>query len=110
MPRKVFLHTFGCQMNEVDSARMLEGLERGGWERTGSAEAAQLILLNTCAIREKSEDKLLSALGRYRKLKRSTGARIGVGGCVAQQEKDALLKRVPELDFVFGPDQVGNLP
>lgn len=108
--RKVFVHTFGCQMNEADSSRMIESLARKGYERTGEADDADLILLNTCAIREKSEQKLLSALGRYRPIKLARGARIGVGGCVAQQEKDKLLRKVPYLDFVFGPDQVGNLP
>ncbi len=110
MERKVFVHTFGCQMNEADSSRMIESLAKSGYARTGSADDADLILLNTCAIREKSEQKLLSALGRYRPFKVARGARIGVGGCVAQQEKDKLLKKVPYLDFVFGPDQVGNLP
>ncbi len=110
MNRKVYVHTFGCQMNEADSARMLESLAKTGYEQTQQADEADLILLNTCAIREKSEQKLLSALGRYRPIKVARGARIGVGGCVAQQEKDRLLKKVPYLDFVFGPDQVGNLP
>lgn len=109
MERKVFIHTFGCQHNEADSSRMLESLAKEGYARTLQADEADLILLNTCAIREKSEQKLLSALGRYRPIKLARGARIGVGGCVAQQEKDRLLKRVPYLDFVFGPDQVGNL-
>lgn len=110
MERKVFVHTFGCQMNEADSSRMIESLAKSGYARTDTAEEADLILLNTCAIREKSEQKLLSALGRYRPIKLARGARIAVGGCVAQQEKDRLLKKVPYVDFVFGPDQVGNLP
>ncbi|AKU90834.1 tRNA (N6-isopentenyl adenosine(37)-C2)-methylthiotransferase MiaB [Vulgatibacter incomptus] len=110
MERKVFVHTFGCQMNEADSSRMIESLAKSGYAQTQQADDADLILLNTCAIREKSEQKLLSALGRYRPMKLARGARIGVGGCVAQQEKDRLLKKVPYLDFVFGPDQVGNLP
>ena len=108
--RKVFIHTFGCQMNEADSARMLEALARSGYAAADSAEEADLVILNTCAIREKSEQKLLSALGRYRSLKLERGLRIGVGGCVAQQEKARLLKKVPYVDFVFGPDQVGRLP
>lgn len=89
---------------------MIESLAKSGYDRTDTADDADLILLNTCAIREKSEQKLLSALGRYRPMKVARGARIAVGGCVAQQEKDKLLKKVPYLDFVFGPDQVGNLP
>jgi tRNA-2-methylthio-N6-dimethylallyladenosine synthase len=109
-PRKVFVHTFGCQMNEADSDRMVEALAGRSWRRTAHPEDADLILLNTCSIREKAEQKLLSALGRYREHKARRGALIAVGGCVAQQEKDRLLKRVPYVDFVFGPDHVGRLP
>jgi tRNA-2-methylthio-N6-dimethylallyladenosine synthase len=109
MPR-YFIQTFGCQMNVSDTARMTEVLARLGYQATGAASEADLILLNTCAIREKAEDKMLSALGRYRAVKTSRGALLGVGGCVAQQEKERLLKRVPYLDFVFGPDAIPKLP
>jgi tRNA-2-methylthio-N6-dimethylallyladenosine synthase len=108
--RKVFVHTFGCQMNESDSDRMVELLGRHAFERARSADEADLILLNTCAVREKAEQKLLSALGRYREVKARRGALIAVSGCVAQQEKDRLLARVPYVDFVFGPDNIGRLP
>jgi tRNA-2-methylthio-N6-dimethylallyladenosine synthase len=108
--RRVFVHTFGCQMNESDSDRMVELLGRHDFTRVGSPEDADLILLNTCAVREKAEQKLLSALGRYREVKARRGALIAVSGCVAQQEKDRLLKRVPYVDFVFGPDNIGRLP
>lgn len=108
--KKFFLHTFGCQMNVNDSLRMGESLAQVGYRRTGAAEDADLIILNTCAIREKAEDKMLSALGRYRAVKVRRGALLGVGGCVAQQEKAKLLARVPYLDFVFGPDAIGRLP
>jgi tRNA-2-methylthio-N6-dimethylallyladenosine synthase len=108
--RKVFVHTFGCQMNEADSARMLELLGRHGFTGTAHPEDADLILLNTCAVREKAEQKLLSALGRYRVHKARRGTILAVGGCVAQQEKGRLLARVPYLDFVFGPDNIGKLP
>jgi tRNA-2-methylthio-N6-dimethylallyladenosine synthase len=108
--RKVFVHTFGCQMNESDSDRMVELLGRHAFSRVASAEDADLILLNTCAVREKAEQKLLSALGRYREVKARRGAIIAVSGCVAQQEKDRLLRRVPYVDFVFGPDNIGRLP
>jgi tRNA-2-methylthio-N6-dimethylallyladenosine synthase len=107
--RKVFVHTFGCQMNASDSDRMVELLGRHAFSRAASAEEADLILLNTCAIREKAEQKLLSALGRYREVKARRGALIAVSGCVAQQEKDRLLRRVPYVDFVFGPDNIGKL-
>jgi tRNA-2-methylthio-N6-dimethylallyladenosine synthase len=106
----VFVHTFGCQMNASDSDRMVELLGRHAFVRADSAEDADLILLNTCAVREKAEQKLLSALGRYREVKARRGALIAVSGCVAQQEKDRLLARVPYVDFVFGPDNLGRLP
>jgi tRNA-2-methylthio-N6-dimethylallyladenosine synthase len=109
-PRKVFVHTFGCQMNESDSERMLELLGRHAFSRAETADDADLILLNTCAVREKAEQKLLSALGRYREVKARRGAIIAVSGCVAQQEKDRLLRRVPYVDFVFGPDNIARLP
>jgi tRNA-2-methylthio-N6-dimethylallyladenosine synthase len=109
-PRKVFVHTFGCQMNESDSQRMVEALARDAWTAAPSPDDADLILLNTCAVREKAEQKLLSALGRYREVKARRGALIAVAGCVAQQEKDRLLRQVPYVDFVFGPDNVGRLP
>jgi tRNA-2-methylthio-N6-dimethylallyladenosine synthase len=108
--KRYFLHTFGCQMNVNDSLRMGESLATVGYRPTATAEDADLIILNTCAIREKAEDKMLSALGRYRAVKLRRGALLGVGGCVAQQEKAKLLARVPYLDFVFGPDAIALLP
>ncbi len=108
--RKVFVHTFGCQMNESDSQRMLELLGRHGYAATVHPEDADLILVNTCSVREKAEQKLLSALGRYREHKARRGTLLAVGGCVAQQEKEKLLARVAYLDFVFGPDNIGRLP
>ena len=107
--KRYFLHTFGCQMNESDSQRMGETLARAGWSPVETPDTADLVLVNTCAIREKAEDKLFSALGRYRLLKASRGTRIGVAGCVAQQEKDKLQKRAPYVDFVLGPDQLGRV-
>lgn len=109
-PRKVFVHTFGCQANEADSDRMLELLSRHAFTRAATPEEADLILLNTCAVRDKAEQKLLSALGRYRSVKASRGALIAVAGCVAQQEKERLLRKVPYVDFVFGPDNLARLP
>jgi len=108
--KRYFIHTFGCQMNVHDTLRMGESLARASYGPAGAPEEADLIILNTCSIREKAEDKMLSALGRYRALKLSRGALLGVGGCVAQQEKERLLKKVPYLDFVFGPDHIGKLP
>ncbi len=108
--KRYFIHTFGCQMNVNDSLRMSEVLAKLSYTPTPTPDDADLIILNTCAIREKAEDKMLSALGRYRPVKVSRGALIGVGGCVAQQEKDRLIKKVPYVDFVFGPDNIGKLP
>jgi len=109
--RKVWVHTFGCQMNQADSARMVEALARdAAFGPAATPDEADLILLNTCSVRDKAEQKLLSALGRYREVKARRGALIAVSGCVAQQEKEKLLKRVPYVDFVFGPDHVGRLP
>jgi tRNA-2-methylthio-N6-dimethylallyladenosine synthase len=108
--KRFFIHTFGCQMNVNDTARIGEVLHRAGYSYTPTAESADLIVLNTCSIREKAEDKMLSALGRYRLVKLSRGALIAVGGCVAQQEKDRLLKKAKFIDVVFGTDAIAKLP
>ncbi len=108
--KRVFIHTFGCQMNVNDTMRMSEALSSMAYSPTPTADNADLIILNTCSIREKAEDKMLSALGRYRQVKLQRGALIGVGGCVAQQEKNRILERVPYVDFVFGPDAIAKLP
>ena len=111
MTKRYFIHTFGCQMNVNDTNRMGEALASAcSYKPTPVAENADLIILNTCSIREKAEEKMLSALGRYRQVKLQRGALIGVGGCVAQQEKEKLLEQVPYVDFVFGPDAIGKLP
>jgi tRNA-2-methylthio-N6-dimethylallyladenosine synthase len=108
--KRYFIHTFGCQMNVNDTNRMGEALASMSYAPTPVADNADLIILNTCSIREKAEDKMLSALGRYRQVKLQRGALIGVGGCVAQQEKQKILEKVPYVDFVFGPDAIGKLP
>ncbi len=108
--KRYFIHTFGCQMNVNDTNRMGEALASISYAPTPVADNADLIILNTCSIREKAEDKMLSALGRYRQVKLQRGALIGVGGCVAQQEKKKILEKVPYVDFVFGPDAIGKLP
>src|SRR5262245_10548475 len=96
-------------MNERAAARMGESLLKAGWVPADAAESADRVLLNTCAIREKAEDKLYAALGRYRMVKAQRGARIGVAGCVAQQEKEGLLERAPYVDFILGPDQIARI-
>src|SRR5204862_1594941 len=90
--------------------RMGEALARAGWVPTDAADAADLVLVHTCSIREKAEDKLYSALGRYRLRKTQRGTKIGVAGCVAQQEKERLLRRAPFVDFVLGPDHLDKVP
>jgi tRNA-2-methylthio-N6-dimethylallyladenosine synthase len=110
-PKRVYIQNFGCQMNEYDVARMVEVLRRDGYEAAPSAEEADLIVLNSCSVREKSEHKVASAAGRLKELKeRRPGVVLAVGGCVAQQEGDRLLRRVPTADFTFGPDHIGAIP
>src|SRR5260370_15889331 len=110
LQKRYFVHTFGCQMNVSDSLRMGEVLGRLHYVPTTAFQDADLIIVNTCAIREKAEEKMLSALGRYRTVKMSRRALLGVAGCVAQQEKDRLVKRIPFFAFVFGPDAIANMP
>ncbi len=112
MTRKVYIRTFGCQMNEYDSARMADVLQESeGAVATDDPEQADIILLNTCSVREKAEDKVFSDLGRIRQLKRDKpGLLIGVGGCVASQEGEAIVTRAPYVDLVFGPQTLHRLP
>ena len=107
---KVFIKTFGCQMNVYDSAKMADVLQSAaGYEQTTDVEQADLILFNTCSVREKAQEKVFSDLGRVRHLK-ATGALIGVGGCVASQEGAAIVARAPYVDLVFGPQTLHRLP
>lgn len=112
MTRKVFIKTHGCQMNEYDSAKMLDVLaEDGPVEATSDPAEADILLLNTCSIREKAQEKVFSELGRWRPLKEAReGVIIGVGGCVASQEGDAIHARAPFVDVVFGPQTLHRLP
>ena len=108
--RRVWFHTFGCQMNEYDTGKMRAKLAGRGWVKAEDPSEADLVLLNTCSIREKAVDKMASALGEYRSLKkRGQPLLIGVAGCVAQQEGDAILSRFPYVDLVFGPDGVPHV-
>ncbi|HWP57825.1 MAG TPA: tRNA (N6-isopentenyl adenosine(37)-C2)-methylthiotransferase MiaB [Candidatus Acidoferrales bacterium] len=108
---KLFIQTYGCQINEYDSERIVETAAALGYERTDKVEDADLIVLNTCSVRDKAEQKVYSALGRLRELKeRKRALIIGVGGCVAQQEKERLLERAPHVDFVFGTHNIRKLP
>jgi tRNA-2-methylthio-N6-dimethylallyladenosine synthase len=103
MIMRFFIKTFGCQMNENDSERMGGLLHSLGWEKTDEERKANLIIVNTCAVREKSEDKLFSYLGRLKNYKRKNNTIIGVTGCVAQLEKDKIFERAPHVDFILGP-------
>ncbi|MCU0840356.1 MAG: tRNA (N6-isopentenyl adenosine(37)-C2)-methylthiotransferase MiaB [Thiobacillaceae bacterium] len=112
MSRKVFIKTFGCQMNEYDSARMADVLGAAeGFEPTDDPEQADVILFNTCSVREKAQEKVFTDLGMVKHLKqRNPNLIIGVGGCVASQEGDAIVKRAPFVDVVFGPQTLHRLP
>ncbi|MBL6752330.1 MAG: tRNA (N6-isopentenyl adenosine(37)-C2)-methylthiotransferase MiaB [Nevskia sp.] len=109
---KLFIKTFGCQMNEYDSSRMADLLkESHGFEVTTDPEAADLLLLNTCSVREKAQEKVFSELGRWKEWKSARPGRvIGVGGCVASQEGEALARRARIVDLVFGPQTLHRLP
>lgn len=110
MSKKVYIRTFGCQMNEYDSAKMADVLAAAeGYEPTDDPEQADLILFNTCSVREKAQEKVFSDLGRVKHLKKK-GVLIGVGGCVASQEGDEIIKRAPYVDVVFGPQTLHRLP
>lgn len=113
--RKVFIKTYGCQMNVYDSVRMGDALAGDGYVPTDAMEEADLILLNTCHIREKAAEKVYSALGRLRDLKQARKAdgqelMIGVTGCVAQAEGEEILRRAPAVDVVVGPQTYHRLP
>jgi len=112
MAKKLYIKTFGCQMNEYDSDKMADVLrESHGYELTEIAEEADLLLVNTCSIREKAQEKVFSELGRWRAIKeRRDGVMIGVGGCVASQEGDGITRRAPFVDVVFGPQTLHRLP
>ncbi|OHB24920.1 MAG: tRNA (N6-isopentenyl adenosine(37)-C2)-methylthiotransferase MiaB [Desulfuromonadaceae bacterium GWC2_58_13] len=111
MEKRFFLETFGCQMNVVDSERIVDLLQGIGYGQVAEPADADLILLNTCAVRDKAERKVYGHLGRYKPLKDENPALIlGIGGCVAQQEGEKLLTKLPYLDLVFGTHNVHKLP
>ena len=107
---KLYVQTWGCQMNQLDSARIVQLMKSADYEPTDRVDDADLIILNTCSVRDKAEQKVYSALGRWRALKEEKGVILGVGGCVAQQEGEALLRRAPHLDLVFGTHNMHKLP
>jgi tRNA-2-methylthio-N6-dimethylallyladenosine synthase len=110
MSRKVFIKTFGCQMNEYDSDKMADVLSAAqGYEQTTDIDEADLVVFNTCSVREKAQEKVFSDLGRVKHLKKK-GVQIAVGGCVASQEGVAIIARAPYVDVVFGPQTLHRLP
>jgi tRNA-2-methylthio-N6-dimethylallyladenosine synthase len=111
MPRLYHVRTYGCQMNQHDSEKVENLLHHAGWRAAAGPEDAELLLINTCTIREKAEHRLATDLGALRAWRSAAPGRVvGVGGCVAQQEGDALLRRFPQLDFVFGTHNVRLVP
>jgi len=110
--RKLYIKTYGCQMNEYDSSRIADALnESHGLERTQDLSEADVLLLNTCSVRDKAQEKVFSELGRWQKIKQKRPELvIGVGGCVASQEGEAIKKRAPFVDVIFGPQTLHRLP
>ena len=110
--KKVYIKTFGCQMNEYDTDKMHDVLrDKNGYVKTDDINEADVVLLNTCSIREKAQEKVFSDLGRIRKLKaKNPDLIIGVGGCVASQEGKNIVARAPYVDLVFGPQTLHRLP
>lgn len=111
MTKKLYIQTYGCQMNQYDSERIARVMGRAGYVQTDRIDAADLLILNSCSVRDKAEQKVYSALGAWKEFKDyRDGVVIGVGGCVAQQEGENLLKRIPHLDLVFGTHNIHKLP
>ena len=112
MKKKLFVKTHGCQMNEYDSAKMIDLLqEKENFELAESEEQADLLILNTCSIREKAQERVFHQIGRWRKIKeKNPDLKIAIGGCVASQEGEKIIKRAPSVDIVFGPQTLHKLP
>jgi tRNA-2-methylthio-N6-dimethylallyladenosine synthase len=112
MSKKLYIKTYGCQMNEYDSTRIADSMhEAYGMELTNDPAKADIILLNTCSVREKAQEKVFSDLGRFKLLKKQNPKLIiGVGGCVASQDGKNIIKRAPCVDLVFGPQTLHRIP
>ncbi|MBI5746500.1 MAG: tRNA (N6-isopentenyl adenosine(37)-C2)-methylthiotransferase MiaB [Nitrospirae bacterium] len=111
MPKQLFIKTFGCQMNELDTEKIAGTLSDLGYSLTDSPDKADMVILNTCSVREKAEYKCYSDLGRLRELKKENpDLIIGVGGCVAQQEGERIVEKAPYVDMVFGTDNISDIP
>ncbi|HEY8268154.1 MAG TPA: tRNA (N6-isopentenyl adenosine(37)-C2)-methylthiotransferase MiaB [Xanthobacteraceae bacterium] len=113
--RKLYIKSYGCQMNVYDAHRMVDSLARDGFVETAEPEDADLIILNTCNIREKAVEKIYSELGRMRRIKadaarKGRGVLVAVAGCVAQAEGNEIVRRAPTVDIVVGPQSIHRLP
>ncbi len=111
MPQKVYIETVGCQMNVLDSELVIGALRKHGYDLTDSAAEADVLLFNTCSVREHAEEKTFSALGRVRHLKgRNPDAVVGVLGCMAQKDQELIRKRAPYVDMIVGTGQLAAVP
>src|SRR3954469_22659908 len=109
MLKSVYIETYGCQMNVADSELMLGVLLREGYARTAEPEGADVMLVNTCAVRDNAEQRVIGRVGEVPRYKRRGGV-LGVVGCMAQRLGPTLLAQVPRVDLVVGPDAYRNLP
>src|SRR5712671_6508654 len=111
MPQKLYIETVGCQMNVLDSELVVGSLRKQGYEIVHEPTEADVILFNTCSVRQHAEDKIYSALGRLRHHKRRHPATvIGVLGCMAQKDQELILRRAPHVDIICGTGQLARLP
>jgi tRNA-2-methylthio-N6-dimethylallyladenosine synthase len=106
---KFCIENFGCQMNEHDMDKMASLLAGEGMQRVEDAKKADIVIVNTCCIREKAEQKFYSLMGRLRDAKEKKGTVIGVTGCIAQMEKEDILQRLPFIDFSLGPSNIHKI-
>ncbi|MEQ8274876.1 MAG: tRNA (N6-isopentenyl adenosine(37)-C2)-methylthiotransferase MiaB [Deltaproteobacteria bacterium] len=110
-PKRIYVDTFGCQMNAHDSQRMVSLMAGEGYAPTDTPDDADLIVLNSCSVREKAEQKLRTRAGQMKRIKRKNrDVVLAIGGCVAQQEGQRMMERIPQADIVFGPDHIASLP
>jgi len=109
LARRFFVHTFGCQMNESDSEHLAGLLTSQGWQKVATVEESDLVIINTCAVREKSVEKFFSLLGRLKQAKKKRPFKVAVVGCVAQLQAEELLQVHPVVDYVLGPDNYPKL-
>src|SRR5919199_166204 len=109
MTQRVYIETYGCQMNVADSELMFGVLDRDGYQRADRPEEADVMLVNTCAVRDNAEQRVIGRMGELQRYKRD-GTVLGVVGCMAQRLGPALLAQVPRVDLVVGPDAYRHLP